>query len=165
MFKRVLGISGIVVAGIAIAVGINTWGASGDVVAPTSESSTVVKVETPGAYATKLGDCFVDVPSAQGSSNVAAISCTAAHHWQLVSRDTIALDSFDAAKAQDGANKICTKAVTAIVKTFSKKRDTEYQNASYTGLPPTSTSWATGGRPVDCLLGSTTQNYTDSVLK
>jgi len=165
MFKRVLGISGIVVAGIAIAVGINTWGASGDVVAPTSESSTVVKVETPGAYATKLGDCFVEVPSLQGSSNVVAISCTAAHHWQVVSKGTIALDTFDAAKTQEGANQICTKAVNAIVKAFSKKQVTEYQNASYTGLAPSATSWDRGGRTVDCLLGSPTQTYVGSVLK
>ena len=165
MFKRVLGVGGIVMVAIAIAVGINTWGASSDVVTLQSQSAMIDKTETPGAYASNLGDCFAALPSLQGSSDFAAVSCTSDHHWQVVSNGTLALDSFDAAKVQDGANQSCTKTVTAIVKAFSKKQATEYQNARYTALAPSSTSWARGGRTIDCLLGSPTQNYAGSVLK
>ena len=165
MFKRVLGVGGIVMVAIAIAVGIITWGASGDVVTLQSQSTTIDETETPGAYASTLGDCFADMPTMQGSSGVAAISCTTEHHWQIVSTGTLTLSSFDATKVQDGANQECNKAVLAIVKGFSKAQATKYQNASYTGLAPSSTSWASGGRTVDCLLGSNSQTYSDSILK
>ena len=165
MFKRVLGISGIAILTLAIAVGVNMWRASGDVIGGADNSTSTVKVVEVSTYPTQLGECYSKLPSIQGLSTVIATSCTDVHHWQIVSIGTLALDTFDAAKTQEGANQICTKAVNAIVKAFSKKQVTEYQNASYTGLAPSATSWDRGGRTVDCLLGSPTQTYIGSVLK
>ena len=122
MFKRVLGISGIAILTLAIAVGVNMWRASGDVIGGADNSTSTVKVVEVSTYPTQLGECYSKLPSIQGLSTVIATSCTDVHHWQIVSIGTLALDTFDAAKTQEGANQICTKQWMRLLKPSRKSK-------------------------------------------
>lgn len=55
MFKRVLGISGIAILTLAIAVGVNMWRASGDVIGGADNSTSTVKVDVSSSSITRTG--------------------------------------------------------------------------------------------------------------
>jgi hypothetical protein len=163
--KRVLAGAAVLGLAIAIAVGLNIWNAAGEVSAPSTTSTAAPTTQDVGTFLTKVGDCFHALPTAQGSSMIESVPCTSEHHWQVVFQGELSASSYNAINVQNEANQICNDQVVTIMKGLSSKSTAIFANASFTGMPATSTAFNKGERSVDCFLGSYFETYSVAVPK
>ena len=167
MIKKVLSGAAVLSLAIAIAVGLNVWNASGEIAIPkpTPTPSASATAEEIGTFQTKLGDCFLSLPTAQGSSIIESVACTSEHHWQVVFQGDLSASSYNEVKVQDEANQMCNDKVVAILKGLSSKSTAIFANASFTGMPATAAAFNQGERSVDCFLGSYFETYSVAIGK
>ena len=165
MIKKVVSGAAVLSLAIAIAVGLNVWNASGEIATPTPTPSASATAEEIGTFQTKLGDCFLSLPTAQGSSIIESVACTSEHHWQVVFQGDLSASSYNAVKVQDEANQMCNDKVVAIMKGLSSKSTAIFANASFTGMPATAAAFNKGERSVDCFLGSYFETYSVAIGK
>ena len=165
MIKKVLSGAAVLSLAIAIAVGLNVWNASGEIATPTPTPSASATAEEIGTFQTKLGDCFLSLPTAQGSSIIESVACTSEHHWQVVFQGDLSASSYNEVKVQDEANQMCNDKVVAIMKGLSSKSTAIFANASFTGMPATAAAFNKGERSVDCFLGSYFETYSVAIGK
>jgi len=137
----------------------------------TRDSSGAITVEGQlGAFVTKVGDCLNDLPDAPASgiigvSTVTGVSCQAAHHWQVFHKEDLTLTQFDNTEVGQASYALCESAAKSLVLSMSDAIYNEYRNAGLMNLQPQQMSWDEGDRAVDCLIGSETQTYYDSVFE
>ena len=167
MIKKVLSGAAVLSLAIAIAVGLNVWNASGEIAIPkpTPTPSASATAEEIGTFQTKLGDCFLSLPTAQGSSIIESVACTSEHHWQVVFQGDLSASSYNEVKVQDEANQMCNDKVVAILKGLSSKSTAIFANASFTGMPATAAAFNKGERSLDCFLGSYFETYSVAIGK
>jgi len=129
------------------------------------DSGSIVEAGELGAFVTQVGDCFFDLPQNEvGITTVQGVPCSEAHHWQVVHKENISLDEFDAGSVTTLADNLCNRAVENIANSISYEKALEYEDASLSGLYPTEQSWLKDDRTVDCLLGNDVITYYSSIL-
>jgi hypothetical protein len=163
--KRFLTGAAVLSLAITIAVGLNVWNAAGEIAIPTPTPSASATAEEIGTFQTKLGDCFLSLPTAQGSSIIESVACTSEHHWQVVFQGDLSASTYNAVKVQDEANQMCNDKVVAIMKGLSSKSTAIFANASFTGMTATAAAFNKGERSVDCFLGSYFETYSVAIGK
>jgi hypothetical protein len=119
-----------------------------------------------GAFVTRVGDCLNDLPDSGvgGVSTVTGVSCETAHHYQVYYKGDISLTTFDETSSKREAASLCANAAKWMILNWSASMVIEYQQSKPFVLTPTQGSWDNGDRTVDCLIGSRTQTYYNSVL-
>lgn len=151
--------------GVIVAAGVGIWGVSGEDHTTRDTSGAIVTSGDLGVFVTKLGDCFENMPSGSNDvSTVPGVPCTSAHHWQVVYKGNLTLGSFELSAVRNASHEMCTSAITGIVQNLPQTLVDEYQNASSSSLMPTSASWDKGDRGVDCLVGSNSETFFDSLI-
>ena len=153
----------LIAGGAVVVVGAGIWGVSGEDHTKRDTSGSIVRAGQLGAFATKLGDCFESVPTGD-ISTVQGVPCNSAHHWQVVYKGELTLASFELTSVQNASTSLCNSAITGIAQSLPQNLASEYQNASTSSIIPTSASWDKGDRGVDCLVGSDTQTFFDSLI-
>ncbi|MEI6649341.1 MAG: septum formation family protein [Actinomycetes bacterium] len=159
----------LVSGGLAIAAGAAIWGVAGQDHTIRSPTGAIVKSGQLGAFVTKLGDCFASLPSTDSSglgsvSTVEGIPCTSPHHWQVIFKGALNLGTYDLSQIKLESEDICKSDLNKLANTLQSSMVTEYQSAQTNILFPTSDSWSNGDRSVDCILGSETQTFSDSLI-
>jgi hypothetical protein len=154
----------LIAGGAVVVVGAGIWGVAGEDHTKRDASGSIVAAGQLGAFATKLGDCFESVPTSGGVSTVPGVPCTSAHHWQVIYKGNLTLGNFEVNAVQNASTELCNSAITTIAQNLSQNLATEYQNANTASLIPTAASWDKGDRGVDCLIGSDTQTFYDSLI-
>ena len=161
----------LIVGGVAvIAVGGSIWGVSGQDHTKRDTAGTVVTAGQLGVFVTHLGDCFLSLPGGSGNapavkvSTVEAVPCTSPHHWQVVYKGVVTDPAFDSQKLMTESDALCTSKISSLAKNLSQTTLSEYTDATESIMTPTVESWAKGDRAVDCLSGSETVLYSDSLI-
>jgi hypothetical protein len=156
----------LITGGAVLASGAAIWGVAGQDHTQRNDTGSIVAAGELGAFVTKLGDCFDGLPTVEGTgvSTVQGIPCSSPHHFQVVYKGTLSLPSFDESSVHDAASQLCSNAIRNIVNNMTLSTATEYQNAESSDLRPTAASWDKGDRAVDCLVGSYSETYSDSLL-
>ena len=150
--------------GVAAVVGLGVWGVAGEDHSTRDDSGAIVASGDVGAFVTKLGDCFESVPDEKTVSVVPGVPCTDAHHWQVYDKVDSTLDSYDKALLDDEVDSVCSDSLSSIAESISYAKYETYKDSQWSALFPTSESWDKGDRAIDCLLGSDTVTYYESIL-
>ena len=124
------------------------------------------------AFETRVGDCFLELPSEFGSEETVefdtldAIPCSEEHRWQVVHKGYLSgLTEYSESLIQQESSKICDEAYKSIFLSMSDFKYEEYKNAQTMSFFPTPKSWDNGDRTVDCLVGSDTLFFYTSILE
>ena len=157
----------LIVGGAAVlAVGGTIWGVAGQDHTKRDSVGAVVTAGQLGVFVTHLGDCFQSLPvGTTRVSTVNAVPCTSPHHWQDFYKGTIADATFDDQAISQESQTICGEKITAIAQSWTPQLAHEYKDALGNDFTPTSESWAAGDRAIDCILGSESISYSDSMLQ
>ena len=152
-----------------LASGAAIWGIAGQDNTTRDSNGSIVQSGQLGAFVTHVGDCFASLPGSDSNglakvSTVDGVPCSGGHHWQVYFKSSLTLDNYDSVGVQTASAAICKEAITNLANSLSSGMAAEYQNATSTLLYPTSESWAKGDRGVDCIIGSDTETYTDSLV-
>lgn len=156
----------IIVGGAAVlAIGGTIWGVAGEDHTKRDTSGDIVASGQLGAFVTKVGDCFVSVPNEKIVTTVEGVPCSKGHHWQVIFKGVISLSAFDEQGATDAGANLCNPQVNSLAQNLDAAKMSEYKLSRVMEFGPSSASWAKGDRDVDCLIGSPTTFYFDSVLQ
>lgn len=152
-----------------LASGAAIWGVAGQDNTTRDTSGAIVQSGQLGAFVTQVGDCFASLPGfdANGHATVSTVDgvpCNGTHHWQVYFKSALTFQDYDANSVQTTSESICKDALDNLANSLSNTLVSEYQNATSTLLYPTSDSWTNGDRGVDCILGSDTESYSDSLI-
>jgi hypothetical protein len=164
MLKRlVVGVAGVATAGAV-------WmGVAGEDHTTRDKGGQITNSGQLGAFVTKVGDCMNDFPHMDPGGGatvktVTGVSCAEAHHWQVFDKQNLTLSIYDKNLVIKGAELLCWKSSKALVLTMSQSKLSEYQNSDTTYMAPTQPSWEKGDRMVDCIVGSYSKLYYESIL-
>ena len=109
-------------------------------------------------FSLKLGDCY-NGGSESEVSDVSVVPCTEAHDYEVFSVLTYAGDTFP------GDSVIQSFAETECVNAYEPYVGKSYESSEFyiRYLTPTSQTWATGDRVIDCVLYSQSGKLTGSM--
>ena len=155
----------LIAGGAVLATGAAIWGVAGQDNTTRDSSGSIVQSGQLGAFVTKVGDCFSGVAAgATTISTVDGVPCSQPHHWQVYFKTTSTLASYSSDAVHVDASTQCSNYLNSLGPTLSAVKLQEYSNASFKVLVPTTESWAKGDLGIDCVIGSNTQTFTDSLL-
>lgn len=150
--------------GAAAAIGLGVWGVAGEDHSTRDESGAIVASGDVGAFVTKVGDCFDYMPGDKTISTIPGVPCNGPHHWQVYHKEDTSLTSYDKNLLDQDVSAVCDAALQDLVDGMSDAKYETYKDSQGYSLFPTSESWAKGDRTIDCLEGSDTITYYDSIL-
>ena len=136
---------------------------SGDEISQQSEEK-VLETEVK-AMEINLGDCFFALPDDGNFSTVKTISCREGHGWQIFHQGYINnLSEYSLAGVDEETIKICDKEWDDLPRILNDSALEEYGEATLIEIYPTAGSWGEGDREVNCVIGSYTTLYFNSIL-
>jgi len=113
----------------------------------------------------KLGDCFFALPDDGNFSTMKTIPCREGHGWQIFHQGYINnLSEYSLAGVDEETIKICDEAWDDLPRTLNDSALEEYGEATLIEIYPTAGSWEEGDREVNCVIGSDTTLYFNSIL-
>ena len=113
----------------------------------------------------KLGDCFFALPDDGNFSTLKTIPCREGHGWQIFHQGYINnLSEYSLAGVDEETIKICDEAWDDLPRTLNDSALEEYGEATLIEIYPTAESWKEGDREVNCVIGSDTTLYYNSIL-
>ena len=132
-----------------------------------NEAGEITKSGDVNAFEIKTGDCFTELPSADGEtfSSIKAVPCNEAHHWQAFHNGTLAFSFFSEDEVSQVSSVECNKAADKLINQMSSIKLDAFKNAELVSFYPTSESWTSNNdRALDCLIGSDSDTYFTSVF-
>jgi hypothetical protein len=154
----------IAAGGVAAVIGVGAWGIAGEDNSTRDETGSIVASGEVGAFVTRVGDCFESLSDESTVTTVPGVPCSTAHHWQVFHKEDSALTEFDADLLDQEVVAVCDAALEDLVYGMSDDTFNTYETSETTYFFPLAESWAEGDRTIDCLQGSDTVTYFQSIL-
>ena len=155
----------IAAGGVAAVVGISAWGIAGEDNSTRDDSGSIVAAGEVGAFVTRVGDCYESLSNESTVTTVPGVPCTTAHHWQVFHKEDSALSEYDEDLLDTEMVAVCNSALEDLVYDMSDETYETFRSSETTYFFPTSESWVQGDRTIDCLQGSDTVTYYESILE
>lgn len=115
----------------------------------------------------QIGDCILSVPIAATATPIASVEvvpCSSSHSWQVIYTGTLSDSVFNQTVIDQEALNFCKQQINSSYQSWNTQLQTEYENATSYIFYPSSDSWNRGDRTIDCLIGSPSQSFSDSVI-
>jgi hypothetical protein len=154
----------IAAGGVAAVVGLGVWGVAGEDNSTRDETGSIVASGDVGAFVTRVGDCFESMSDESTISTIPGVPCETSHHWQVFHKEDSTLSDYDKEALDEEVIAVCDAALEDLVYGMSDEKFNAYETSESFYLFPTLESWAKGDRTIDCLQGSDTATYFESIL-
>lgn len=154
----------IAAGGVAAVVGISAWGIAGEDNSTRDDTGSIVAAGEVGAFVTRVGDCYESLSNESTVTTVPGVPCTTAHHWQVFHKEDSTLTEYDEDLLDKEMVAVCNSALENLVYGMSDETYETFRSSETTYFFPTSESWVQGDRTIDCLQGSDTVTYFESIL-